>query len=110
MIPWFERIAQRLIDEAQAAGKLSNLPGEGRPLDRARLRETADETLNRMLAADGFVPAEIELQKEIAAKRGILDQIDDPEERRKVQREIAMMELKRGLAMDARARDGRRKD
>ena len=108
MIPWFERIATRILDEAQAAGKLSNLKGEGQPLDRARLRETAEQTLHRLLAEDGFVPPEVELQKEIAAKRGILDQIDDPEERAKLQRQIALMELKRAMAMESRAREARR--
>ncbi|MCQ0968982.1 DUF1992 domain-containing protein (plasmid) [Paracoccus sp. TK19116] len=108
MSHWFERIATRILDEAQAAGKLSNLPGEGRPLDRARLRETAEQTMHRLLAEEGFVPPEVEMQKEIAAKRGILEQIEDPEERAKLQRQIALMELKRAMAMENRARDARR--
>ena len=40
---WFERIAQRRIDEAAAKGQLQGLPGEGRPLNPERLRESSDD-------------------------------------------------------------------
>ncbi|WP_299358065.1 DUF1992 domain-containing protein [uncultured Paracoccus sp.] len=99
---WFERIAQRQIDAAVARGELTGLPGEGRPLDPERLRESADDVLHRMMAEAGVVPAEIELAREIAAARAVLAQIEDPAERKRVQRQIAMSELKRAVAQDAR--------
>lgn len=99
---WFEDVARRQIDAAALRGELRGLAGEGKPLDRARLRETVDETLHRIMAEQGFVPPEFSLQKEIDAKRAVLAQIEDPEERRKIQRELAMIELKRAIAMDAR--------
>ena len=99
---WFEKIAQRQIDKAAAEGKLSGLAGEGKPLDPERLRETSEDVLYRMMAEGGFVPAEFTLQKEIDAKRAALDQIDDEAERKALQRQIAMLELKRAIGMDAR--------
>lgn len=102
MTHWFERVAQRQIDKAAAEGKLSGLSGEGRPLDPERLRETADDVLHRMMADGGFLPPEIALAKDIAAARAVLDQIEDAEERRAVQRRIALLELKRSVAIDAR--------
>ena len=102
MTHWFERVAQRQIDKAAAEGKLSGLAGEGRPLDPERLRETADDVLHRMMADGGFLPPEIALAKDIAAARSVLDQIEDAEERRVLQRRIALLELKRSVAIDAR--------
>lgn len=99
---WFEKIAQRQIDKAAAEGKLSGLAGEGKPLDPERLRETSEDVLYRMMAEGGFVPAEFTLQKEIDAKRAALDQIDDEAERKALQRQIAMLELKRAIGTDAR--------
>lgn len=99
---WFERLAQRQIDAAAAKGELRGLAGEGRPLDRARLRESADDVLHRMMADSGYLPPEIEMAREVAAQRAALAQIDDPEERRALQRRIALTELKQNVAADAR--------
>ena len=102
MAHWFERIAQRQIDEAAARGKLSGLAGEGRPLDPERLRETAEDVLYRMMAYGGFLPQEFTLQKKIDALRAAMDQIGDETERKAIQRQIALMELRRNVGMDAR--------
>ena len=99
---WFERIAQRRIDEAEAKGELRGLPGEGKPLDRERLRERAEDVLHRMMADTGFLPEEFQLRKEVEAKRAVLAQIEDPDERHALQRHIALLELKANIATDAR--------
>ena len=104
---WFERIAQRAIDKAAAEGKLSGLAGEGRPLDPERLRESADDVLHRMMADGGFLPPEIQLAKDAAAKRAVLDQIEDEGERTKLRKQIALMELKRAMAAEQRSRSMR---
>ena len=101
---WFERIAQRAIDKAAAEGKLSGLAGEGRPLDPERLRESADDVLHRMMADGGCLPQEVTLARDIEAKRAVLAQIEDEAERRALGRRIALMELKRNVAADARRR------
>ena len=102
MSHWFEMMAQRQIDAAVARGDLQGLEGEGRPLDPVRLRETQEDMLFRLMAEGGFIPAEVSVQKEIEAKRAVLAQIDDPEERKAVQRQIALLDLKRNIAMDSR--------
>lgn len=101
---WFERLAQRQIDAAAAKGELRGLAGEGKPLDPERLRESADDVLHRMMADSGYLPPEIEMAREVAAQRAALAQIDDPEERRALQRRIALTELKQNIAADARRR------
>lgn len=99
---WFERIAQRQMDAAAARGDLSGLPGEGKPLDRARLRESTDDVLHRMMSDAGFVPPEIAYRKEVEAKRAVLAQIEDEDERKALQKQIALLELKRAMSADAR--------
>ncbi|WBU63292.1 DnaJ family domain-containing protein [Paracoccus aerodenitrificans] len=99
---WFERIAQRRMDEAAAKGELQGLAGEGKPLDRARLRERAEDVLHRMMSDGGFVPEEFRIRKDIEAKRAALDQIEDPGERTRLQRQIAIQELRANIATDAR--------
>ena len=105
---WFERIAQRRIDEAAAKGQLSGLPGEGRPLDPDALRENSDDVLHRMMADAGFLPEEFQLRKEVEANRAILAQIEDPAERAQLQRRIALLELRANIATDARRHSARR--
>lgn len=101
---WFERIANRQIDAAEARGELRGLAGEGKPLDPERLRETADDVLHRLMADGGYLPPEIEIAKEVAAMRAAFAQIEDEDERRALQRRIAMAELKQNIATDARRR------
>ena len=104
MTHWFDLIAQRRIDEAAANGELQGLAGEGKPLDPVRLRETADDVLHGMMAAGGFLPPAVQLSKDIAAKRAVLDQVEDEVERKRLQRQIALLELKRNIHADARRR------
>ena len=104
---WFERIALRRIDDAAANGQLRGLKGEGKPLDPVRLRETAADVLHRMMADGGFLPPEIQLAKDAAAKRAVLDQIEDEGERTKLRKQIALMELKRAMAAEQRSRSMR---
>ena len=107
MTHWFERIAQRRIDKAAARGELSGLRGEGKPLDRDRLRETAEDVMYRMMSDAGFLPPELQLAKDIEARRAVLDQIEDEAERKRLQNQIALLELKRGMAADQRRRFSR---
>lgn len=104
---WFERIAQRRIDEAEAKGELRGLAGEGKPLDRERLRERPEDVLHRMMADTDFIPEEFRLRKEVEAKRAVLAQIDDAEERHALQRHIALLELRANIATDARRSSAR---
>ena len=104
MAHWFEKIAQRQMDEAAARGKLSGLEGEGKPLDPERLRETTEDVLYRMMAEGGFVPEEFSVGRQSDALRAALAQIEDEHERKALQRQIALLELKRNVGMEARRR------
>lgn len=106
-MPWFNDLARRRIDAAAHRGELRGLAGEGRPLDPTRLRETADDVLSRIMADAGAVPEEIALNRQILAARDVLATLDDPEERKAAAKEIAMLDLRRNIAADARRKSMR---
>ncbi len=105
---WFERIALRRADEAEAKGELRGLRGEGKPLDPEYLRESTEDVLHRMMSDAGFLPEEFQLRKEVETQRAILAQIEDPDERHQLQRRIALLELRANIVTDARRASARR--
>jgi hypothetical protein len=64
----FERVVERLIQEAMREGKFDDLRGRGRPADlRSYFEVPADVRLvHATLRQAGFVPREVELLNEIA--------------------------------------------
>ena len=65
---WADIIAERRAAEAASSGKLSNLPGEGVPLDLSEdlLVPPEVRALMRTLKHAGFTPPEIAAMKAIA--------------------------------------------
>lgn len=81
----FDLIAEQRIAEAIERGELSNLPGEGKPL------QLEDDTLvpqelrlaYRVLKNAGFVPPEIERRREIRDLRQLISTLDNGGARRR---------------------------
>lgn len=71
----FRDLAEARIRAAQMDGKLSNLPGEGKPLPRDVADDLpSDERFEVLLARSvGHVPEEVALMKEIALLREWID-------------------------------------
>lgn len=65
---WSDIIAERRAADAAARGDLSNLQGEGKPLDLSEdlLVPAETRTLMRVLKNAGYTPPEIALLKSIA--------------------------------------------
>jgi hypothetical protein len=76
----FERLVENKIREAMAKGEFDNLPGRGRPLDLDAYFNTPEELRlgYAMLKSAGFVPVEVELQREIEVLQAELDQCAEP--------------------------------
>lgn len=75
----FQSIAERRIREAMEQGEFDNLPGQGQPLvfeDDTWVPEDL-RMAYRVLKNSGFVPPELELQKEIINLRDLLCTITD---------------------------------
>jgi len=72
---FLDLIAEQRIAEAIARGELSNLPGEGRPLDLEDDRLVPEDLrmAYRILKNAGFVPPEVEDLREIGELEHFLD-------------------------------------
>lgn len=71
----YESLIDQQVREAEAAGKLSNLPGAGRPLNLDDDKGVPEELRVgfRMLKSAGYAPPWIELQKSIREELAALE-------------------------------------
>ena len=93
MIPGYQKIIEKKIQEAQERGEFDNLPGEGEPLafeDQCRVPE--DLRLSyKILKNANCLPPELELKKEIRQMEELLDDIPDEKEK---YRQLKLISLK----------------
>ena len=90
-------IAERKIREAMERGEFDDLTGKGRPLAMEEDLAGVPAELRmayRILKNAGFLPPEVELRKEIATLRELVNSLEDDEARRKKQRELDFKLLK----------------
>ena len=90
----FDAIAEKKIAEAIARGELSDLPGEGKPLeldDDANVPEDL-RVAYRILKNAGFVPPEVDSLREIGQLERLIEEksVDDPA-KAKLLRKIALL-------------------
>ena len=78
-----DQIAEARIQEALERGELSNLPGEGKPLNLEDDSLVPEElrVAYRLLKNAGFLPPELQIRKEITEVEQLLGQIHDAAER-----------------------------
>lgn len=99
----FRDLVERQILKAEAEGQFDNLPGAGKPLPpRAAGGDSIEEAGFRIMAEAGAVPEEIGLRREIAAQKAQLAALADPAARKTAMAELARLELRHAIAMEAR--------
>jgi len=78
------------IKEAMVKGKFNNLPGKGKPIDLAGYFKTPAHLRMafKILKDAGYVPAELQLKKEIEDLKGKRRAIQDDEVKSSLDREI----------------------
>lgn len=83
-------IAEQRIREAIEQGFFDNSPYRGRPLPLEEDESIPPELRMafKMLRDAGCLPPEVELRREVASLSELLDAVVDPEERRRVRREL----------------------
>ena len=74
-----ESAVEKRIREAMERGEFDDLPGEGKPIDLAAYFSTPEDLrmAYSMLKSNEFVPAEVELLKEVAALKERLKTADN---------------------------------
>jgi hypothetical protein len=101
----FNKIAERRMLKALAEGKLSNLPGEGKPLPD----HTADAFVDpgdamgfRIMAEAGVLPDEIVFKKAIITAKADLAKMTDPAERNAAVARLSELMMRQSIAEEAR--------
>jgi hypothetical protein len=86
----FNRIAEEKIREAMEKGEFDNLSGRGKPLDMTAYFATPPHLRlgYSVLKSGGFVPEEVQLLKEAEALRERMEASSDPEERKRLARQV----------------------
>ncbi len=100
-------LTERQILKAQAEGKLSGLAGEGQPLPEHPERALIDHATaagHRIMAEAGVLPEEFTLKRRLDAARAAWNEATTPDEKKKRMAEIADLELRYNIAVDARRR------
>jgi hypothetical protein len=80
---FFERLAEKRIKEAIRQGQFENLPGKGKPIvfeDDSMVPEDL-RMAYKMLKNAGFIPPELQTEKEIKNALDLLDELQDERER-----------------------------
>lgn len=89
-LPYFHRIVEERILEAQRDGAFDNLPGKGKPLELEDLSWVPEDLRAAyiMLKNAHVLPAEVELLKEIHTLEDLLKYVEDDGERRALLKSI----------------------
>ncbi len=77
----FQQLAEERIREAIREGEFDNLPGKGKPLKLEDLSMVPEEVrlAYKVLKNAGFVPPEVQLQKEIRSLEDLLETLGEAE-------------------------------
>jgi len=99
-IPPLTRLAEQRIREACGRGELDGLPGRGRPLsleDDSRVPEDL-RLAYKILKNAGYVPPEIEAQKELRQVEDLLAGAPDEKQRYQALKRLNFLTMKLGVA------------
>ena len=88
------------IAKAEAEGAFENLPGAGKPLPECDNPENA--VLTRILKDNGAVPQAVVLTRELATLREALRETSDRDQRRRLIKDMALLETKLEIARKSR--------
>src|SRR5215211_3929398 len=99
-----ESAIEQKIKEAMARGEFDNLPGRGKPLDLEAYFNTPEDLrmAYSMLKSNDFLPAEVEMFKEIAELNEKLSSADSEAERQVLSVKLNERKLALRLLLDTR--------
>ncbi|PAD21227.1 J-domain-containing protein [Terribacillus saccharophilus] len=88
-------LAEERIKQAEANGEFRNLPGAGKPLELEDLSGVPEDMRMsyKILKNAGYIPPEMELQKEIVALRDLLHVCTNNTERAAYRKRISEKEI-----------------
>ena len=95
---WFDTLAEHKIREALERGEFADLPGQGRPLDLTDAPLVPEDlrVAYRLLKNSGFLPPELEAQKEIHDLEQLIRGLHAGAERSRALRKLHLLNTKLG--------------
>lgn len=104
-----ERLIEQRIEEARRDGQFDDLPGAGKPLDLGGDEGVPAElrAAYRMLRTSGCLPREMEVKKELEARRAELEAAVDPAEVERLTRRVSELALQLSLLLERHRRRSR---
>jgi len=105
-----EMIAEGKIREAMERGEFENLPGKGKPLKLEDYSNVPEDLriCYKVLKNAGFIPEEIELQKEIISLRKFIDCCSE-NEKEELNKKLRELHLRHHLLMEKSLKKNKRK-
>ncbi len=102
----FDKIVEALIKEAQERGEFDNLPGKGKPIDLSSYFETPEEVrlAQSVLKNAGMTSPEVQLLKEIAELRQVLEAVPDEAKKQEIRKQIQQKQIEFNLMMERQKR------
>jgi hypothetical protein len=96
MFPGFDKIVEERIKNAQRKGEFQDLPGLGQPLDLDDDSLVAEDLrlAYKILKNADFVPAEIEIYKEIKETEHLLADLNDEKEKYRILKKLNFLIMK----------------
>jgi hypothetical protein len=106
----FDRIVEALIQEAMKRGEFDNLPGKGKPIDLTEYFETPEEIrlANSVLKNAGMTSREVDLLKEIAELKQLLEVVLDEKKKQEINKQIRQKQIEFSLMLERQKRDRRK--
>ncbi|RBW70766.1 DnaJ family domain-containing protein [Bacillus taeanensis] len=100
----FTMLAEEKIRQAVRDGDLNNLPGQGKPLKLDELSDVSEElrTGYKILKNAGFVPEEVQLNKEMLSLKDLISCCYDEEERKKLKKQLNEKTIRFNMLMEKR--------
>ncbi|TCL62301.1 uncharacterized protein DUF1992 [Hydrogenispora ethanolica] len=110
MSDFFEILAETRIREAIERGEFDNLPGKGQPLQLEDLSHVPPElrAAYSLLKSSGFLPEEMELQKELLTLDDLIAKSVAPEDKSALAKQRLELDLRYRILMERRARGSKR--
>ena len=107
----FDKIVEGLIQEAMKRGEFDNLPGKGKPIDLTEYFETPEEVrlAHSVLKTAGMTSREVDLLKEIAELKQVLEAVLDEKKKQEIEKQIRQKQVEFSLMMEQQKRQRRQK-
>ncbi|WP_270726962.1 DnaJ family domain-containing protein [Shimia sp. Alg240-R146] len=102
MAPSFDALIERQIRQAQLQGKLDNLSGAGKPLDKhSGLQTSVASVGHAMMASAGVKPRQFTLKERLDKAREELKKTSDPAEKKALMTKVSLLELEYNVEREA---------